>query len=196
MELRRSRPLPPGGPIPFEASATPADGSSSRGVPAGGLHATAVAINGRALVIRGASGSGKSTLALALVAASRPGRRIVLVGDDRVLLSLRGDGRILARPHPRTAGFIERRGLGLVAMPWRERAPVAGRVEIAHLAESEPMAWAPEAAARLLDDLPVLRLARGGDFSLVLDWWRVVAGAADRSHTRRKRCRIAADRAK
>ena len=50
------------------------------------LHATAVAIDGRAVLLRGASGSGKSDLALRLIDA---GAR--LVADDQSELYRRGD---------------------------------------------------------------------------------------------------------
>ena len=51
------------------------------------LHATAVAVAGRGLLIRGASGSGKSGLALEMMA-----RGAQLVSDDRVIVSDRDDG--------------------------------------------------------------------------------------------------------
>ena len=56
------------------------------------LHAAAVSLNGRALLLPGASGQGKSTLAAALAAAGLP-----LFGDDTVVLSRDG---LLARPAP------------------------------------------------------------------------------------------------
>lgn len=80
--------------------------------------ATAVAIGGRAILIEGAPGSGKSSLALALI-----DRGAALIGDDGVTLSLRGD-RVWAAPPPTTAGLIEIRNVGIVALPTAE-APVA-----------------------------------------------------------------------
>ncbi len=80
--------------------------------------ATAVAIGGRALLIEGAPGCGKTSLALALI-----DRGAVLVGDDGVALSLR-DGALWAAPPPATAGLIEVRGVGIVAVPSTD-APVA-----------------------------------------------------------------------
>ncbi|WP_417743123.1 HPr kinase/phosphorylase [Salipiger sp.] len=72
------------------------------------LHATAVAVTGRGLLIRGASGSGKSALALEMMA-----RGAVLVADDRVVASLRDATVWLAPPAP-LAGMIEARGIGLL----------------------------------------------------------------------------------
>ena len=93
------------------------------------IHATAVAIGDRALLLRGASRAGKSRLALALIARTTPAQPIRLIGDDRMQLLGGADG-VLARPHPRIAGFIERRGLGLVAMPWVAQARVGGVVDL------------------------------------------------------------------
>ena len=98
--------------------------------PATAIHATAVAVDGRALVIRGPSRSGKSSLALALIARSRPGHPILLVGDDRVLLRRRGPA-VLVSPHPRIAGLIERREHGIVALPFRSGVPVCGIIDLA-----------------------------------------------------------------
>ena len=65
------------------------------------LHATAVTVAGRGLLIRGASGSGKSGLALEMMA-----RGATLVADDRVIVSLRDNTLWLAPPAPLT-GMIE-----------------------------------------------------------------------------------------
>ena len=80
--------------------------------------ATGVAIGGRGLLIEGPPGSGKSSLALALI-----DRGAVLIGDDGILLEPRG-GRVVARPHPRTAGKLEVRNLGLIELPATD-APLA-----------------------------------------------------------------------
>ncbi|EAU43752.1 HPr kinase/phosphorylase [Salipiger bermudensis] len=72
------------------------------------LHATAVAVAGRGLLIRGASGSGKSGLALEMMA-----RGALLVADDRVIVSLRDGALWLAPPAP-LSGMIEARGIGLL----------------------------------------------------------------------------------
>ena len=139
--------------------------SREAGAPAGlALHASAVAIGGKALLILGRSRSGKSRLAAALVGCSRRHREIALIGDDRILLTETARG-LEARPHPRIAGFIERRGLGFVAMSWRERTTVAAVVRLDEHA-------APDANG--LANLPTLALVpcdeavRAG---IVLAWW-------------------------
>ncbi len=139
----------------------------AEGAPTGlAIHATAVAINGRALLISGRSGAGKSRLAIALVAASTRSRRIVLIGDDRILLVQSGH-ELEARPHPRVAGFIERRGLGIVSMPWRERALVAGLAILGNDA-------APCTVSR--QNLPTIELVGVSEAlraELLLAWWPI-----------------------
>ncbi len=79
---------------------------------------TAVSIGGRALLIEGPPGSGKSSLALALI-----DRGAVLIGDDGIALEAR-PGALWALPAPATAGLIELRNVGIVALPAGE-APTA-----------------------------------------------------------------------
>jgi HPr kinase/phosphorylase len=78
------------------------------------VHASAVLVGARAVLIRGPSGSGKSRLALELIAAARSGtlRFARLIGDDRVHLE-NANGRLLVRPAPALAGLIEVRGTGI-----------------------------------------------------------------------------------
>ncbi len=78
------------------------------------VHASAVVVGEAGILIRGPAGAGKTSLALALVADSRrAGCFSRLVADDTVSLQAFG-GRLVARPHPRTAGRAERRGIGIV----------------------------------------------------------------------------------
>lgn len=81
------------------------------------LHATAVAVGERAVLIVGASGSGKSSLALEMLA-----RGGVLVADDRVILTGSTTGVLLSCPEP-LLGVIEARGVGLLHTT--HRSPVA-----------------------------------------------------------------------
>ena len=83
------------------------------------MQASAVSIDGRALLIEGEPGSGKSSLALALI-----DRGAQLIGDDGVTLA-RGGERLLASPPPNIAGLLEVRGVGLVSLPTAEPSPVA-----------------------------------------------------------------------
>ena len=72
------------------------------------LQASAVAVEGRAILITGRPGSGKSSLALALI-----DRGAQLIGDDGVTLEREGD-RIIASPPPNIAGKLEIRGVGII----------------------------------------------------------------------------------
>ena len=91
------------------------------------VHASAVIVGERAVLVRGASGSGKSSLALALLArAGLAGCFAALVGDDRVGLVPRA-GRLVVRAHPEIAGQIERRGFGIFRIA-HEPAAVVGLV--------------------------------------------------------------------
>lgn len=76
------------------------------------VHAAALLLGDRGVLVEGDSGSGKSTLALALVREFvRAGRFARLVADDRVLLVAR-NGRLLARVPAPIAGLAEVHGLG------------------------------------------------------------------------------------
>ncbi len=83
------------------------------------IHASCVAIGGRAVLIAGPSGSGKSDLALRLI-----DRGAALVSDDYTRLTRDGD-RLLADAPATIAGRIEVRGVGIVALPCVAAVPVA-----------------------------------------------------------------------
>lgn len=88
------------------------------------LHASAVAVAGRACLITGASGSGKSTLAIEMIALGAE-----LIADDRVDVRRDGDGLVLSAP-PAIAGLIEARGVGILRLTPRARAPLALIVDL------------------------------------------------------------------
>ncbi len=116
------------------------------------LHATAIAIEGRAVLLRGASGSGKSDLALRLIDA---GAR--LVADDQSELYRRGD-RVIVRAPATIAGLLEVRGLGIFKLDALAEAPV---VLIVDLVPAETLERLP---ARLTETilglaLPLIALA-------------------------------------
>jgi serine kinase of HPr protein (carbohydrate metabolism regulator) len=88
------------------------------------LHASAVATEGRAVLISGPSGSGKSDLALRLL-----DRGFTLVSDDRTLVRKDGEKLIASAP-PNIAGKLEIRGIGIVDMGVLSDVPVALFVEL------------------------------------------------------------------
>jgi serine kinase of HPr protein (carbohydrate metabolism regulator) len=88
------------------------------------LHASTVAVEGRAVLIAGPSASGKSDLALRLL-----DRGFTLVSDDRTLVRKDGD-RLIASAPPNIAGKLEIRGIGIVEMDNVDNVPVALLVEL------------------------------------------------------------------
>ncbi len=83
------------------------------------IHASTVAIEGRAVMIAGPSGAGKSDLALRLI-----DRGAMLVSDDYTIVTAR-DGRLWSSAPATIAGMIEVRGVGIVDLPAAPPTPVA-----------------------------------------------------------------------
>jgi serine kinase of HPr protein (carbohydrate metabolism regulator) len=88
------------------------------------LHASTVALDGRAVLICGPSGSGKSDLALRLL-----DRGFTLVSDDQTIVRKDG-GRVLASAPPTIHGKLEIRGVGIVDMDTVSDVPIALCVEL------------------------------------------------------------------
>ena len=88
------------------------------------VHASTVALEGRAVLITGPSGSGKSDLALRLL-----DRGFTLVSDDQTIVKKNGS-RLTASAPPTIAGKLEIRGIGIVEMEQSDNVPVALIVEL------------------------------------------------------------------
>lgn len=88
------------------------------------VHASTVALDGRAILITGPSGSGKSDLTLRLL-----DRGFMLVSDDRTIVK-RDGARLLASAPENIAGKLEIRGVGIVDMDQVDDVPVALLVEL------------------------------------------------------------------
>jgi serine kinase of HPr protein (carbohydrate metabolism regulator) len=88
------------------------------------VHASTVALDGRAVLITGRSGSGKSDLALRML-----DRGFTLVSDDQTIVKKDGS-RLIASAPPTIAGKLEIRGIGIVEMQRSENVPVALIVEL------------------------------------------------------------------
>lgn len=97
------------------------------------LHATSVAIGGRAVLLAGISGIGKSDLALRLI-----DRGAVLISDDYTLVK-RVNNALVATAPATIAGRMEVRGLGVVAMPHVDDMPVALVVDLFDQVDRMPM---------------------------------------------------------
>ena len=122
------------------------------------IHASAVLVGARAVLICGPSGAGKSRLALALIAAAEAGGLAFarLVADDRCRLEPR-HGRLLVRPAAELTGLIEVRGLGIRRLPFEPLAVVGLVVDLA-AADGDRL---PEGASQhvTLQGIEVARLA-------------------------------------
>ena len=134
------------------------------------VHACAVLVGARALLIRGPAGSGKSLLTFKLIAAAQSGLLPFarLVGDDRIRLEP-CHGRLLVRAPDTLAGLIEVRGLGIRQLPHEPVAVVGGVIDLA-----TPQAnRLPERAEVEVEGikLPQLKIAEGHDpHPSVLAW--------------------------
>lgn len=135
-----------------------------QGEPTPTIHASAVLVGARALLIQGPSGSGKSRLVLALLQAAEQGELPFarLVADDRAHVEA-AHGRLLVRPAATLAGLVEVRGLGIRHMPYEPVAVVGTLVELGRPAASRlPEAaeqWAEIAGVRV----PRLAVAQGAE---------------------------------
>jgi serine kinase of HPr protein (carbohydrate metabolism regulator) len=139
------------------------------------IHATAMVIGDRGVVVLGPSGAGKSGLALeALYRARLAGRHASLVSDDQVLVEGVG-GRLLAHAPPSIAGLAELRGLGPIRVAHQASAIIDLAVQLVE----------PQEVMRLPDpqhlaiagcELPLLRLPR---WRTAENWIAMVAALDD-----------------
>jgi HPr kinase/phosphorylase len=141
-------------------------------MPSPTVHASAVLVGARAVLIQGPSGSGKSQLALALLEAAQSGTLPFarLVADDRAEIEAL-HGRLLVRPAPTLAGMIEVRGVGIRRVPYEAMAVVGLLVDLAatDAARMPESAWQNREIEGIT--LPRLAVAAGQDASrLVLSY--------------------------
>lgn len=88
------------------------------------IHASTIALDGRAVLISGPSGSGKSDLTLRML-----DRGFKLVSDDQTIVKKDGN-RLLASAPPTIAGKLEIRGMGIFEIERSDNVPVALIVEL------------------------------------------------------------------
>lgn len=115
------------------------------------VHAGAVAIDGRGVLIGGRSGAGKSDLALRLI-----DRGALLVSDDYTIVR-RIAGRALASAPATIHGKMEVRGLGVAEMETAREVPVGLFVDLDLAPERMPEPGETRIVAGV--SLPVLHLA-------------------------------------
>ena len=130
------------------------------GAGAASVHASAVLVGDRAVLIRGPSGAGKSRLALDLILAGRAGQipPARLVGDDRVHLETRHE-QLVVRPARELAGLIEVRGLGIFNCDFSPEAVVGLVVDLA--APDAERLPPPEALQALISGISIPRIPAG-----------------------------------
>jgi len=114
------------------------------------VHASAVAIGERAVLIGGRSGQGKSDLALRLI-----DRGAALISDDYTSIRRVG-GRALASAPATIAGKMEVRGVGLIEMEAAANVPVALFVDLDMAPERLPEPGEPRTLAGV--KIPVVAL--------------------------------------
>lgn len=115
------------------------------------LHATCVEIGRDAVLLMGDSGMGKSDLALRLI-----DRGARLVSDDYVDIILE-TGVLIAQAPQRLEGLLEVRGVGILTLPYTQRAVPALALTLAHRDEVERLPH-PELFDLLGIKIPQLRL--------------------------------------
>ncbi len=124
------------------------------------LHASAIAVQGRALLICGASGSGKSGLALQMIALGA-----ALVSDDRTVLQTQGAEIRLGAPDS-ISGLIEARGLGILRCAEASTATLAAVLDM-DMEETERLP--PRRHTRLLgQSVPLLHKSASPHFPAAL----------------------------
>ena len=121
------------------------------------VHASAVLVGDRAVLIRGPSGAGKSRLAFDLILAGRAGQipAARLVGDDRVTLEVI-ENQLIVRPANVLAGLIEIRGLGIRRCAFAQEA-IAGLVVDLDAPDAERLP-PPEALRTTISGLELPRI--------------------------------------
>ena len=128
------------------------------------VHASAVKVGERAVLIRGPSGSGKSRLAFDLILSGRAGQLppAVLVGDDRVRLDTAG-GELLVSAVKELVGLIEIRGLGIRRCDFVTEAVVGLVVDLA--APDAERLPSPQALQISISGVEIPRIPVGEGFS-------------------------------
>jgi len=131
------------------------------------MHASAVVVGDRGVLISGPSGSGKTGLALALIAHARAfGLFTRLVGDDQLYLMAR-HGRLLCAVPSSIAGLAELRGLGPRVVAFEPRAAIDLHVRLVEPGEAPRF---PDAETETIAgcETRVLSLAAGDRQAAVL----------------------------
>jgi len=124
------------------------------------FHGTCVALGEVALLLRGASGAGKSDLAYRFLHLPQGERTTapILVADDQVVMTRDGD-RIYVAPPPAIAGKLELRGIGILDLPYLNKASLRLVVDLCQPEEIERLPDWTDRAEYLGIELPLIRLS-------------------------------------
>jgi HPr kinase/phosphorylase len=128
------------------------------------IHASAVLVGARAVLIRGPAGAGKSRLVLNLLHAAANGLLVFarLVADDRVHLKA-VHNRLIAWPAAALAGLLEVRGFGILQLQYEPMALISWVVDLDALSPPRmPDATAAQTTIAGIT-LPRLAIAAGCD---------------------------------
>ncbi len=114
------------------------------------IHASAVAVDGKGVLLLGSSGAGKSDLALRLIDEGA-----VLIADDRVDVAV-ADANVSLSPPEALAGLLEVRGIGIVRRPHETKVSLSLVVD---LVKPEDVERLPERLTAAFMGVTVRRIA-------------------------------------
>jgi HPr kinase/phosphorylase len=125
------------------------------------LHATALSVGGKGVLVSGASGAGKTSLALELIREARRDKiEAQLVADDRVDVTA-VDGALWASAPATLAGLVEVRGSGVHKIDYMSPVPLDLAVDLVDPKAAERMSPSVPRTVAHGVALPVLRLPIG-----------------------------------
>lgn len=125
------------------------------------LHASALLVGAKGVIVFGASGSGKTSLVLELIRESgRDSIDAKLVADDRVDVYL-GDGKLHARAPEQLAGLVEVRGSGIHKIKHVHSATLDLAVELVEAQAADRVSPSEPYEVAFGVAIPVLRLPIG-----------------------------------
>ena len=110
------------------------------------IHTTCIALEGQAILLRGASGSGKSDLALRLMDEGWS-----LVADDYTEIKVH-DGQLHASPPDTLKGLLEVRGIGLIQVAYVKDIPIVAAFDLLAFDDIERL---PESTYLTLESIDV-----------------------------------------
>jgi len=127
------------------------------------MHACAVVLGNKGIMITGPSGSGKSSLAFGLIAHfAHAGQFARWVGDDQILIDIKGQA-LIARAAATIAGQSEVHGFGIVSVDYEPQARIDLIVDLVEETDRMPDEQSPTTtltAGKGRISLPSLHVAR------------------------------------